>query len=479
MSQFATKTRRIIESKNEPVTDPIDERELGSRLRSLIRKYQVPGAALGILRDGKVTEVAAGVVNLNTGVKTTPDTVFQIGSMTKFWTATVVMQLTEQGLTDLDSPIREYLPDFRVADPDVTAGVTMRHLLSHTSGIDGDHFDDFGRGDDCLQRYVESCAKLGQTHPMGETMSYCNTGYSVAGRVIEVLTDKVWDQAMRESLFAPLGLTKTSTLPEEALLHLTAVGHVSPKPGDPPQVAPVWMLPRVCGPMGLVNSTVRDVLTFAELHLNNGKAPDGTRLLSEESVRLMQEPQIEVPDRFTLGSHWGLGAILFDWDAHRLYGHDGNTLGQASVLRIMPEENLAITLLANGGRTGELYRTLFSEILTELIGIKVPSIPTAPKRPREINLELYAGTFERLAIRIDLAVDDKVLRGTITVSGPLAALVPDPVTSVTFIPVDDATFLVETEGEGDRSPAVFYAFEDGIPRYLHAGARTHPRKSSG
>ena len=111
------------------------------------------------------------------------------------------------------------------------SAVTLRHLLSHTSGIDGDHFADFGRGDDCLERYVESCSSLEQTHPLGATMSYCNTGFSVLGRVIEVVTGKVWDAVMRERLFEPLGLEHTSTLPEEAIMHRAAVGHIKPSPG--------------------------------------------------------------------------------------------------------------------------------------------------------------------------------------------------------------------------------------------------------
>ncbi|MGH9195019.1 MAG: serine hydrolase domain-containing protein, partial [Acidimicrobiia bacterium] len=440
------------------MTTPIDEKKIQSRLRSLIRKHKVPGAALGILSDGQVTEVAAGVVNLNTGVKATPDTVWQIGSMTKAWTATVVMQLVDEGLVDLDAPIQKYLPDFKLADPDVSANVTMRHLLAHTSGMDGDNFEDFGRGDDCLEKYVASCAALKQTHALGETMSYCNTGYSIAGRVIEVLTDKLWDQAMKERLFAPLGMTHTSTLPEETLLFSNAVGHVSLKPGDPAQVAPIWMLPRICGPMGLINSTVRDCLKFAQLHLNNGRTQEGAQVLSSDSVQQMQASQVEVPDRYTLGSHWGVGWILFDWDGHRLYGHDGNTIGQAAFLRVLPEANVAIAMLTNGGRASSVYREIYSEILTELGGVKVPPLPKMPKKPVELDLQPYAGAYERLAVRIDLQIEGNKLEGTITSSGPLASLSPNPVTNITLTPVTSDTFLMKAEGEeATPLPAVFYA----------------------
>ena len=89
----------------------------------------------------------------------TTDSVFQIGSITKVWTATVVMQLVDEGLLDLDAPVVEVLPELRLADPDVTKQVTMRHLLTHTSGIDGDVFTDTGRGDDCLEKYVDAARR--------------------------------------------------------------------------------------------------------------------------------------------------------------------------------------------------------------------------------------------------------------------------------------------------------------------------------
>jgi CubicO group peptidase (beta-lactamase class C family) len=453
----------------------LNKNELQSRLAELIKKHKVVGAAVGVLHNGEVTEAAAGVTNLNTGVEVTPDTVFQIGSMGKSWTATVVMQMVDEGKLDLDVPIRTYLPEFKVSDPDVSAEVTLRHILPHTSGIDGDHFPETGRGDDCLEKYVETCADLKQTHPMGATMSYCNTGYSIMGRVIEVVDEKVWDQSMRDRMFAPLQMTRTGTLADEAILHRVAVGHIRPAPDKPQQVTPMWTLPRACGPMGIPNSTVGDILQFARTHLQEGKGPDGNQLISPGSAKAMIEPQIEVPDPHTLGSHWGLGFILFDWNGRKLFGHDGNTIGQASFLRIAPDASMAITMLTNGGSSGEVYRTLFSEIFSD-VGIKMPEQPTLPQTPLELDLTKYAGTFERLSVKIELEVADGRLEGTTTLSGPLAAMIPNPVEKISLAPVDDKTFLASTEGErGTPSPAVFYDFEDGIPQYLHMGARTHPR----
>src|SRR6185437_12661017 len=150
------------------------------RLAALAEKHKVPGASLGILRLGadgepdEVIEVAYGYANWPAKVEATTDTLFQIGSMSKVWTATLAMQLVDEGKLDLDAPVAEVLPELRLADPEVAKTVSMRHLLNHTSGIDGDVFTDTGRGDDCVEKYVALLAEQKQNHPLGVTWSYCN-----------------------------------------------------------------------------------------------------------------------------------------------------------------------------------------------------------------------------------------------------------------------------------------------------------------
>ena len=455
----------------------IDTAKLQARLEELIAEHKVPGAAFGILHDGEVHELAAGVLNLATGYEATTDSLFQIGSITKVYTATVIMQLVDEGKVELDAPVRTYLPDFTVADPDVTERVTVRHLLTHTSGIQGDHFEDTGRGDDCLEKYVVTCADLSQNHALGATMSYCNTGYSVLGRILEVVEGKVWDQVMRERLFTPLGLTHTNTLPEEAILQRVAVGHLTLEPGADPTVTPQWLLPRSAGPAGLINSTVAEVLAFARLHMDGGKAADGTQVLSDASVRAMQEPQIDVPDRYTLGDKWGLGWILFQWGGKSLYGHDGSTLGQNGYLRILPETGTAITLLANGGTPHAVFQAIFSDVLDAVAGIAVPTFPTAPETPLELDLTPYEGTFARLNVTCELVrnAEGTGLDATITMSGPLAAISGEPVQKATVTPVDTEVFLIKMEKAEEAIPFVFYDVTDGIPQMIHFGARAMPR----
>ena len=174
------------------------------RLGELAERHRVPGAVLGVLRlrpegEDELVETAWGVLNLETGVETTTDSVFQIGSITKTWIATMAMQLVDEGVLRLDDPVRRVLPELRLADREAAAQVTMRHLLAHTSGIDGDIGHE-ASGEEAVAKYVAALAGVGQTHPPGATWSYCNSGYVIAGRVVEALTGGTWDQAVRERL---------------------------------------------------------------------------------------------------------------------------------------------------------------------------------------------------------------------------------------------------------------------------------------
>jgi dipeptidyl aminopeptidase/acylaminoacyl peptidase/CubicO group peptidase (beta-lactamase class C family) len=456
------------------------------RLAKLAERHHVPGAQLGILRVGRdgaadeLVQTSYGVLNVRTGAPVDTESLFQIGSITKVWTATVAMALVDEGLLELDTPIAEVLPELRLADPDVTKSVTLRHLLTHTSGIDGDVFTDTGRGDDCLEKYVDILGEAGQNHPLGATWSYCNSGFSLLGRVIEKVTGQTWDQAMHERLFTPLALEHTVTLPEEALLFAAAVGHdEAPHDSGQGELVPAaaWQLPRSVGPAGLVTSTVGDVLAFARMHLMGGLAADGTRVLSEESAADMAAHHADLPDKLILGDSWGLGWIRFGWDGHRLIGHDGNTLGQAAFLRVLPDQDLAVALLTNGGHTRDLYEDLYREIFAEVAGVEMPRPFAPPVEPVEVDIAPYVGRYERTSVvmEVESGPDGPLLRTTIT--GPLAELVPDPVEEHPLVPVGPALFAVRPPEAETWAPVTFYELPTG-ERYLHFGVRATPRVST-
>ncbi|MEU4331920.1 serine hydrolase domain-containing protein [Nonomuraea dietziae] len=432
---------------------------MGDRLAELISEYDVPGAALAYLHQGEVHESAAGVLNTRTGAKASPDSLFQIGSVTKVWTATQIMLLAEQGLLTLDTPVAELLPEFRVADPEVTRTVTVRHLLTHTSGIDGDLFLDTGRGDDCVERYVEACAELAQNHPLGVTQSYCNSGFIIAGRLVERLTGQVWDQALREQIIEPLGLTHTWTLPEDVLRFGAAVGHVDGQP------APAWGLMRSCGPAGLINARPADVVAFARAHLEGGLLKD---------PRAMWEPQVELPNPHTLGRHWGLGWILDEWDGHRVVSHGGNTIGQSAMLWMLPDTGTIACAVVNGGHSAAFMHALSTELFRDLDGVAVPPVLGPPAQPVEVDESRFAGVYERVGARITVAERDGRLSLSMESTGALKVL-DEPVT-FDLTAVDEVTFVGRMPGDPQWLSAVFYELADGSP-YVHLGARATPKIS--
>ncbi|WP_445520563.1 serine hydrolase [Streptomyces sp. NEAU-174] len=465
-------------SADGPRRARIDARHWQRRLTELAHKHGVPGAVLGILRlrpggEDELVEAAYGVLNKDTGVTTTTDSVFQIGSVSKVWTTTAVMQMVDEGLLSLDTPVIDLLPELPLIDAELAKRVTMRHLLTHTSGIDGDVFTDTGRGDDCLERYVAQLCDVAQIHPLGATWSYCNSGFSLAGRVMEKLTGQTWDEAMRKRLFEPLGLERTVTLPEEALLHRTAVGHDSEATQEPVR-APVWGLPRSLGPAGLISASAADVLRFARLHLTGGLTEDGTRILSAESVAAMADKHADLPDKHMLGDSWGLGWIRLAWDGQRLIGHDGNTIGQAAYLRLLPGENLAVTLLTNCGDARDLYMELFREIFAELADVTVPQPLAPPAVPVPVTADTHLGTYERAGTKYEVFHADggPMLRETVT--GLLAELTPEPVHEYPMVPVEDNLFLVFEKRTRTWMPVTFYTLPTG-ERYVHYAVRATPK----
>lgn len=452
-----------------------------SRLDALRAAHHVPGATLAVFAEGRIHELASGILHRGTGVEATTDSVFQLGSIAKLYTATLVMQLAAAGELDLDAPVIEVLPEFRVADPEATKAITTRQLLSHTSGLTCDFTYDSGRGDDCLAKYVAAAGNVALDCPPGTAVSYSSVGYNVLGRVVEVLTGRTWDQALKERLVAPLNLTHTMTLPEEALAFRTAMGHL-PGEGPDPEPAPAWdMMPRSAGPYGRVLATAADVLRLAKLHLDGGSAPDGTQILGARAVAEMQRWVVDVPDRWTVSADgWGLGWSLYDWNGVPGYGHDGASIGQYGYVRVVPGADLVVVLLTNGGASRLLYADLMRELLRDLGGVHMPPAFAPPARPPIVDMVPLVGTYRRegVVITVGLRPDGaphlvyEFVDGMRDFSPPL---------EMDLTPLSSTVFAASGAGpsfSGDWMPVVFATLVDGTP-CCYIGMRCAPKVDAG
>jgi CubicO group peptidase (beta-lactamase class C family) len=457
------------------VENMLDAANWTTRLGELARQARVPGAVLGIWAGGQEILAACGVLNRATRVRVSTDSVFQVGSITKLWTATMIMQLIDAGLLALDTTVAQALPGLRLGAADLADQVTVAHLLTHTSGIDGDIFTDTGRGDDCLARYVGLLDRAPSAFPPGGAYSYCNSGWVLLGRMIEVLDGRSWDHSLAERLCAPLELAQTITLPEEAIVHRAAVGH---RRGG--VRVRVWGLPRSVGPAGLITAAPHDLLTFARFHLDGGLAPDGKRLLSEASVMAMQQPRAVIPDFGSPGAAIGLGWRVDRWDGRAIIGHDGDTVGQSAYLRIDPQARVVACLLTNSGQSGSLYRAVFTEVFGSLAGVRMPACPQPAvedaRDPETPDLERLAGRYERASRRLDVSVRDGGLHLVLTPTGELATLIDSQPIELSLYPADVSglNFVCRTHDDQPWQPLSFGWLADGIP-YVFLGGRITPR----
>lgn len=445
-------------------------------LSSRIAELDIPAASVAVLIDGVLIEHAVGVLNRNTGVENTTDAVFQIGSITKVWTATLVMQLVDEGILDLEAPLRTYLPNFRLAHEDASASVTVRQLLNHTAGFEGDIFRDTGNGDDALQVFIDGVFDVGQLFTPGEQFSYNNLAYCVLGRLVEVLRKKPYDQCLREYIVAPLGLSHAATDAGEAIAFRAAMGHVSLGDEQPVVPAPVWSMMRSGAPAGsMLSMPARELVAFAKMHMNDGIAADGTVVLRPESARAMRELQIELPKLELLGDAWGLGWELMKTNVGSMVGHDGNTLGQAAFLRLLPEHGIAVAMLTNGGNVYPLYREVFAHILGELLGMEYMDLPSPNGNPERIDASRYLGTYGSSMMDMRVSQDQAGRIWVDQVPKGMAIEMGMPKKRAEYVSYGEDRIISIEPTNGLFMPFAFLGDDgDGHAKYLHMG-RAMPR----
>ena len=455
---------------------------LGALVRDLMDRKQVPGVAVGVLHGGEVSVAGFGVTSIEHPLPVTGDTLFQIGSITKTFTGTAIMRLVESGKIDLDATVRTYLPEFRVADKDASARATVRHLLAHTGGWAGDFFHGTGAGDDALARYVVDMAELPQLAPLDTIWSYNNAGFSVAGRIIEVVTGSSYETALRELVLGPLGLERTFFDAGEVLTHRFVVGHDVGEAG--PEVARPWPLDRSAYPAGGITCDVGDLLRYARFHLGDGEGEGGTRLLTAGSLAAMRSPQVTVWGKATWGLAWGLQEIAgssagkseHDNGGVRQVQHSGGTNGQVSLLALVPDRDFAIAILTNADRGGQVTQEVRRWALQEYLGLEVPE-PRAVESAQEA-LAQYVGRYEGYFDDVELGLLGGRLVGQVTYKrsfpNEASPLLPAPPPASVALCEEDRLLVLDgpakdTLGDVIRKP-------DGSIGWLRFGGRLHVRK---
>ena len=416
----------------------VDEGALATLLRRHATAQGVPGAAVGLLRQGEGVAAYHGVEDVRTATPVTPATRFGIGSVTKSMVASAIAVLGAEGQLSLDDPVASRVPELGRCSWAQTA--TVRDLLANRSSVALRSSLEFGfdehDGDDelALARLV---AEVAPEAPAGEHWSYANVGWCVLGRVIETVTGAVWEQAMPR-LLATAGLTDTiwtTSAPREG-----AVGHDQSAAGPMP-VEP--LLCRAYAPAGAgIASTLEDMLRYAAWHLTDPVLA---------ALRVVHA-DISIPGWLDA---WGLGLARFAWGGADVWGWDGVVNGQRSVLRLLPDQDGAVVVLTNGSAGRALARSILAETVPAGFGLDVPTVRLDPAPDVPLGVAAYAGTYGWPDRRVD-----------VTQSGRGLVVTEDGVAQEA-VPLDHRTFLVD-RADPDTPTITFDDFDrDGRPGVLY------------
>jgi CubicO group peptidase (beta-lactamase class C family) len=447
--------------------------KVGPFVTEAMERLGVPGAAVGIFYDGQAYTAGFGVTNLNHPLAVTDETLFLIASISKTFTATTTMRLVDQGLVDLDTPIKTYLPELQLKDPEATEKATLRHVFTHHGGWTGDYFGDFGRGDDALAKNVADMVNLEQLTPLGETFSYNNAGYALAARIVEVTTSKPFETAVKELVLDPLGMEHTFYFPEDAMTYRVAAGHQVHFDGRPTEVVRPWGWPRTSAALGGLITNVKDLLRYARFQMGDGswttKNGEKIQLLKPETIKYMQSRQ---SDGGSMTEAVGVAWMLRQAGEVRLIGHGGAAHCQMSILQIAPDQQFAVCVTTNASIGTNLCGEIVKFALENFL-----AVPDEEAEHLQLDSEVlssYTGQYEAVLgkLTVELREGQLYLQSRPARPFPSATFMPPtpPEVRLAFTGPDQVVSLdyPSKGGKGD-----FLRDKDGAIVWFRLGGRIH------
>jgi CubicO group peptidase (beta-lactamase class C family) len=311
-------------------------------------RLKIPGVSLAIVEGDRIVHLRGFGQARPGGKVPTPQTPFFIASLTKSFTALAVMQLVEAGMIDLDAPVRRYLPWFRVADPQASVEITVRHLLNQTSGLPTSSGEfplaDFDNHPDAAERQGRALSTLALTRPVGAAFEYSNANYNVLGLIIEAASGERYSDYIREHIFTPLGMTHSTTSPEVAKRNGLAVGHQYWFAW--PLAAPDMPFPSGSLAGGGIIATAEDMAHFLIAHLNGGRYGEA-QLLSSDGFDTLHRGVAEFRTMGISVGEYGMGWFERRIGQTKLVWHTGILPHFFAHMALLPEQGRGMALLLN------------------------------------------------------------------------------------------------------------------------------------
>lgn len=318
-----------------------------------MRRLKIPGVALAIVEGDRIVHVAGFGRARPGGQPPTPQMPFVLGSTTKSFTALAVMQLVEAGQVDLDAPVRCYLPWFRVADPQASARMTVRHLLNQTSGLPMlagmTLLADMDDSPAAAERQARGLSTLKLTRPVGAAFEYSNLNYNLLGLIVEAASSESYPDYIQRHIFTPLDMRHSHTSQAAAKRDGLAVGHrywfAHPVAG------PDLPLPRGSLPSGQLISTSEDMAHYLIAQLNGGRYRDA-QILSAAGIAELHRGVAEVRVGKAVMGRYGMGWWAEPIGQTPVVWHGGNVADFSSYMALLPEQQRGVVLLVNADHYG-------------------------------------------------------------------------------------------------------------------------------
>jgi CubicO group peptidase (beta-lactamase class C family) len=384
----------------------LDELQLQARVRGILNRRPAVGLAVGVVRDGSLELfVGHGLADIASRTPVTEDTVFRIASISKTFTAIAVMQLSEEGVVDLDAPANYYLRAYQLVPAKASwRSATVRHLLTHTAGVpklahptralmSGWFGESYGLGEPLptLAEFYGGGLRL-VTEP-GTTFNYTDHSFATVGQIVEDVSGQPLDRYLREHIFAPLAMADTDLLRSELVRSRLATGYRLRSRGAKAVTDRQW----VTAAASSIYSTPSDMARYVAALLG-GAAGEHRSILEPETIATMFAPHYQPDSRIP-----GMGLAFWreDLGGHLLVEHQGIIPGFSSQIVLAPDDGVGVMGFTNGARQAVIWLKAETErLLGDLIGAHDEGIRTdVPHRP-EIWADI-CGWYKPIAQRSD------------------------------------------------------------------------------
>lgn len=460
-NKFCYSQQNATPKENRPQTI----QELKSCIDSLLIQNRIPGAAIAIVTKNSIVYLGGvGYANMETKTPVNENTLFGTGSITKSFVGLAFLRLLEEGKIDLQTPIKEIIPEIDIDNPwEKTDPVRIVHLLEHTSGFNDIHFNDYyldGDPDIPLKEALKissNCRKV-RWRP-GSICSYSSAGYAVAGYILEKITGEKFEGYIREAVLEPLNMTASTFL-------LTPENRQAFAQGYEGRYKPIPFTYVYARPAGALNSSAHDMALFVQFLMNKGNVVS-EKLFDEALIERMEKPTSSWATYAGLKKGYGLGISNTFYKGFKWCGHNGATIGYAGSFAYSRELGKGCVLLTNYYDMDFIssVNQIWHLLLDYVIGDNKPHSPIVPDIPTE-HLQKYVGYYELRNSRQQLvAWMDRMLNGTFISMRDDTLYRKDFVgkEKSILIPVTEQTFRSFLEPDASK---IFFQTPDGHRAYF-------------